>query len=228
MTFFCRAPLVAALLVATGRLVYGADTLTPGRTLAAYVVDSPNTQLQIDVDAGTAADLRIEQREGTVDVTLEGGGFAPVTIRSEAGRGGRLATVVIAAPGSPWILRVTPRGRRATLDLGLGASHAISAADQQRAQAFRQFAAAEQLRREHYREEAVKTRTPAIDQQTRELYAAAGTAFEGAQDPCGSRLTRIGEARMEVAAGGYTRARTIIDTILHAPCDGDLAEQAQA
>lgn len=229
MTAPCRASLVAAsLIVATGRLAYGADTLTPGHVLAARVIDSPNTQLQIDVEHGSAAELRIEQREGTVDVTLEGGGLEPVTVRSEAGRGGHLATVVIGAPGAPWVLRITPRGKRATLDLDLGPAHATSETDQHRAQAFRQFAAAEQLRREHYREEAVKTRTPAIDQQTRELYAAAGAAFEGAQDACGMLLARIGEARMEVAAGGYTRARNVIATILHAPCDADLAEQAQA
>ena len=64
MTFLCRAPLAAAILLAAGCLAYGADTLTPGRTLAAHVIDAPDTPLQLDMDAGTAADLRIEQREG--------------------------------------------------------------------------------------------------------------------------------------------------------------------
>ena len=229
MKWPCRVlPVVASLIVATGRLASAADTLAPGQRLTAHVIDAPNTRLQIALDEGSAAELRIEQREGTVDVTFEGNGPERVTVRSEAGRGGHLNTVLVGTARGPWTLSITPRGKRATLDLELGTARAASDADRQRVEAFRQFASAEQLRREHYREEAVKTRTPAIDQQTRSLYASATATFERAQDACGLRLAGIGEARMEVAAGGYTRARSIIDTILHVPCDGDLAEQAQA
>lgn len=220
--------LAFCVLAATSRIGTSAETLVPGQVLATRVIDTPDTELHIQLADGFAAELRLEQLEGTVDLAVAGAGFNRVSVRSEAGRSGRLGTVLVGTSSAPWVISITPRGKRATINLSLSAERAATSDDQRRMAAFRDYAAAEQLRREHYREEVVKTRTPVIDQQVRQLYAAASEAFDVAGDGCGLRRTRIGESRMEVAAGNYVRARTLIETSLDASCSDDLAEQAQA
>lgn len=199
--------------------------IEPGQQLSRQFTSKAGRRYVVHLPPAAAAELLLQQVEGAVDVELTDGEHEPISIRTEAGRAGRVQTLLVSGD---WQLKVTPRRDQAVYDLGLAAAHVATAIEKQAAEGFRRFASAEMLRRLNYRETAVTQRPDDIDARTRGEYAAAISAFAGSADGCSLRRGYIGLARMQVAIGDFTTARANIDLALAAQCMGDLAEQAQA
>ncbi|MCC6173544.1 MAG: CHAT domain-containing protein [Gammaproteobacteria bacterium] len=202
--------------------------LPPDGTVRRVTLGGEGGRWRLPLQAQEAATLEIEQLEGAVEVTLERPGAAAQRLRTEAGRQGRVRATLIGAAEGALYLQLLPRRRAATVAMRLGPGRAATAQDLQRSAAFGRYVEAEALRREHYRETVVSSRTPAIDATTRAAYVAAIEGYESADDGCGLRIAAIGAARMEVSAGEYARARVLVDRALGARCADDAAERAQA
>ena len=202
--------------------------LTPAQPQWSQLTAKPGIRYTAALAPGDAAEFLLTQVEGAVDLKFEDGAGAQLSIRTEAGRRGRVQATLVAGTGSHWQITVTPRRSRATFDVALSPVHMATAADRARLAAFRDYAAAELLRRANYRETVIKDRAADIDARTRNSYAAAIRQFGLLGDGCGQRRAQIGLARMEVAVGNYPKARSLIEQSLGAQCVGDVAEQAQA
>ena len=228
-SIFCAA----ALLCLGAPECFSAESaavLDAARVIEIHLEAGASRAFGLSLPAGAAADLVLTQRSGTVDLDLRAADQDARTLRTEAGIGGRIDVPLVAAGAQQWsvVVRTRKPTESASLSLGVSVPHATTPEDTARSAAFAHYAGAEQLRRTNYRETVVVERAPDIDSRTRAEYLAAAAGYLVAGDACGLRRTQIGLARMLVAVGDYTAARSSAASALAANCDDDPAERAQA
>ena len=203
--------------------------LLPGATIDVALADDSSSGFRVTLPPGTAADLRLTQRSGFVDLALRDEANREIKLRTESGIGGQVGAPLLASASAHWVVSLATRP-------GKGASHAAlsltparpaTERDEQRRAAFEDYAAAEALRFANFKETRVTGRSAEIDQQTRARYSAAETGYSAAGDGCGQRRAQIGLARMEISHGHYASGRAVAQNALKAACEDDLAERAQ-
>jgi CHAT domain-containing protein/Flp pilus assembly protein TadD len=203
--------------------------LSPNSSVDAAIAAGGTSSFAIDLPAGTAADLRLIQRSGFVDLELRHESVG-IKLRTESGIGGQAEVALLAGTSAHWsIVLATRTGHgESTATLSLGPLHPATGNDALRSSAFDHYAEAERLRFANVKESRVTAQSAEVDTRTRNEYAAAEADYVAAGDGCGQRRALIGRARLEVGRGNYGIGRSFAEGALAAVCEGDVAERAQA
>jgi tetratricopeptide (TPR) repeat protein len=206
-----------------------AAQLLPGSTLDVAVAAGSTAEFTVDLPPGMAADLRLVQRGGSIDLRLIDAADRDSTLRIESGISGVAEAPLLASTSAHWRVILTARIDRgaSTATLSLTPGRPATEQDVERGLAFGHYVQAERLRFLNFKETKVTARSAAVDRQTRAEYAAADAGYTAAQDACGLRRTRIGLARMEVAHGNYSKGRAVAESAVVLACEGEPAERAQ-
>jgi len=204
--------------------------LSPNSTIEVAIAAGSKSQFIVDLPSGTAADLRLVQRSGFVDLQLIDVENRESTLRIESGIGGLAEAPLLASASSHWRVVLASRIDKkvaSNATLSLTPLRQATDPDDKRGTAFVHYVEAERLRFLNFKETQVSTRSAEVDRQTRAEYAAAESDYAAAGDDCGLRRTRVGLARMEVAHGNYAQGRAVAESAVALACKGDPAERAQ-
>ena len=202
--------------------------LVPGQALTASAGPDETHRYSLVLSASTATAVTVTQVEGLVDVYVDGPGPDPLMLRTEAGRNATIDVPLVSAVATHWNFSIRPRKAGARYHLAVQPVHVATTQDESRYAGLRQYALAEALRRENFRETATMDRLPGVDARAREAYEFAGRDFQAAGDNCGAARALIGDARMEVALGNYAAARAASEAALVTSCMDAIADRAQA
>ena len=207
-----------------------AVNLLPDTTIDVPIAAGATVNFGVDLPAGMAADLRLVQRSGFVDLELHTDAGEAIHLRTESGIGGQAETTLLASTSLHWSVSLATRTGHgeSSASLSLGALHLSTPRDRLRSSAFERYAEAENLRFANIKESRVAAQSAQADLQTRNAYSAAEAGYAAAADGCGQRRALIGRARMEVGRGNYGSGRTFAESALAVMCEGDSAERAQA
>lgn len=203
--------------------------LPPDSTIDVALTAGSTSEFIVDLPPGTAADLRLVQRSGSIDLRLIDAADRDSKLRTESGMAGVAEAPLLASTSAHWRIVLATRIDRGASNATLSLSPRRPATEQdaERGSAFGHYVEAERLRFLNFKETKVTPRSAEVDGQTRAEYAAAEAGYTAAQDACGLRRTRIGLARMEVAHGNYARGRAVAESAATLACEGDTAERAQ-
>jgi tetratricopeptide (TPR) repeat protein len=207
-----------------------ASELAAGMDIHLEVPADQAQEFTVALAPGAAADFEMVQLAGFVDVELRKQNGDSVKIRTESGLLGRMEATLLASESPQWLVIISARQGKGAGSVGLRLSSLRPAGESDlfRASAFRHYVEAEALRFTHFRESAITDRPAEITTQTRRAYDLAEADYASASDECGKRRALIGRARLEVALENYAQGRAVAEAAMHAACDADLAEQAQA
>lgn len=227
--FLCVFLALFAIPSAPGAADESSRGLAFNSTIDVVLAAGSTSQFTVDLPPGMAADLRLVQHGGSIDLRLIDAGDRDIKLRTESGIGGVAEAPLLASSSSRWRVVLSARIDRgaATATLSLTPLRLATEQDAERGSAFGHYVEAERLRFLNFKETKVTARSAKVDRQTRAEYSAAEAGYTAAQDACGLRRTRIGLARMEVAHGNYSQGRTVAESAVAVACEGDPAERAQ-
>jgi CHAT domain-containing protein/tetratricopeptide (TPR) repeat protein len=204
--------------------------LFPNSNIDVAIAAGAASNFTVDLPVGTAANLRLIQRSGFIDLELRHDANGDIKLRTESGIGGQAEVSLLASTASHWsVVLATRTGHGAsTATVSLGPLHPAAKSDALRSSAFEHYAEAERLRFANVKESRVTAQSAEADTKTRDEYAAAEADYAAAADGCGRRRALIGRARLEVGRGNYGTGRSFAEGAFAAVCEGDVAERAQA
>jgi CHAT domain-containing protein len=208
--------------------------LEPGTGIEVQLAPDATMRYEIDLTEDSAIDLEFIQESGFADLDLQPASKTlerklPL-MRTEAGVQGHLAVTLLATTSAKWTVTLLTRRNlgAASVALKLSKPHQMTGRDLLRNAASVQYVEAEQLRRTNFRETAIMQRSREIDEQTQRAYLAAERDYAATGDDCGLQRVRIGMARLAVAQGRHSAARTSAEAALATDCEAEAAERAQA